>query len=421
MNSSSDLMLILDRDTESLGILRTVADRLGCDRIEVESAEGLREILAVRRPTIAVLAVDCIDADGLAILQSLAQNGARPATLLVGSVGARVLVSAKRAVQSHGLPVVGVAARPLDAAAAEQLLTPYLSAAPPIPLDELERAFDDNELILQYQPKIEIASHELKVQGVEALIRWVHPRRGLLDARSFIAAVDEHELMMRLTDFVMTEALRQVGQWRARDLHLDMVVNLNPRLVRDRAFPDRLEVLLHEYEVPAQQLILDVTESPSEADRDLMLDVFTRLRILGIGLSLDNFGSGMSSLTELYRMPFSEVKVDHSLIADVSREPDAMLIVQAIAQLAHTLQLSVCAEGVETRQVLEFVRKVGFDTAQGRFFSGPVSAGEIERLVRTWPGAGPAATSSWRALKPLGVDLTTSTNRMRLKRNEVSQ
>ena len=98
-----------------------------------------------------------------------------------------------------------------------------------------------------------------------------------------------------------------------------------------------------------------------------------------------------------------------------------MLIVQAIAQLAHTLQLSVCAEGVETRQVLEFVRRVGFDTAQGRFFSGPVSAGEIERLVRTWPGAGPAATSSWRALKPLGTDQTTSTNRMRLRRNEVSQ
>lgn len=417
-------MLILDRDAESLGILRTVADRLGCDRIEVESAERLREILAVRRPTIAVLAVDCLDADGLAVLHSLAHHGARPATLLVGSVDARVLASAKRAVQSHGLAVIGVAARPLDAAAAEQALTPHLASAPPIPLDELERAFADNELTLQYQPKIAIAAHEPTVQGVEALVRWLHPRRGLLEARHFLSAVEEHGLMMRLTDFVMTEALRQVGQWRARDLHLEMVVNLDPGLVRDRAFPDRLAVLLQEYEVPAQLLVLDVTESPGCEDRDLMLDVFTRLRILGIGLSLDNFGSGTSSLTELYRMPFSEIKVDHSLIADVPREPDAMLIVQAIAQLAHTLHLSVCAEGIETRQVLEFVRRVGFDTAQGRFFSSPVPAGEIEHLVRTWPGPGAGATSSWRALKPLGADQSTTTNRMRVERiatGEVSQ
>src|SRR3984957_16102893 len=143
-----------------------------------------------------------------------------------------------------------------------------------------------------------------------------------------------------------------------------MVVNLSPKLVTDREFPERVAVLLRENEVPPQQLVLDVTEASSLDARDLMLDVFTRLRILGVGLSLDNFGTGVSSLTELYQMPFSEIKVDRALIADVAREREAMLIVQAIANLAHTMEIEVCAGGIESRELLEFVRSAGFDTAQ---------------------------------------------------------
>jgi EAL domain-containing protein (putative c-di-GMP-specific phosphodiesterase class I) len=173
-------------------------------------------------------------------------------------------------------------------------------------------------------------------------------------------------------------------------------VNLSPRLVRDRAFPDRLATLLQESGVPPASFVLDVTEAAGSEDRDLMLDVFTRLRILGVGLCLDNFGTGLSSLTDLYRMPFSEIKIDHSLIADVAREPEAQLIVGAIADLAHTLQLTVCAAGVENRQTYEFVRSAGFDSAQGKFFSPPADAGDIERLIRAWPRPELAATGIWR-------------------------
>jgi EAL domain-containing protein (putative c-di-GMP-specific phosphodiesterase class I) len=178
-----------------------------------------------------------------------------------------------------------------------------------------------------------------------------------------------------------------------------MVVNLSPKLVTDREFPERVAVLLRENEVPAQQLVLDVTEASSLDARDLMLDVFTRLRILGVGLSLDNFGTGVSSLTELYRMPFSEIKVDRALIADVAREREAMLIVQAIANLAHTLEIEVCAEGIETHEMLELVRGYGFDAAQGRFFSGPVKPAQIERLAGTWPCSEAAGTGRWRVMR----------------------
>jgi EAL domain-containing protein (putative c-di-GMP-specific phosphodiesterase class I) len=397
--SANDLLLILDTDPQSLQALRKVADSLGCDRVEADSADALKETLKTSRPTIAILAVDSLDVDGLAVLGILAQGAAPPAILLIGTVHARVLAGARRAAETQGLRVIGVAARPLDAGAIELLLMPYLKSAPPIALGELETALTEHELILEFLPKIDIRTTELKMQGVEALVRWQHPRRGLLYPSHFLGPMEDHDLMVRLTDFVMTEAVRQASQWRAQGLPLEMVVNLSPKLITDREFPERVAVLLRENDLPAHQLVFDVTEAPSIEARDLMLDVFTRLRILGVGLTLDNFGTGVSSLTELYRLPFSEIKVDHALVADVVRVREAMLIVQAIANLAHTLELVACAGGVESREVLGFVRSAGFDTAQGRFFSAPVKPAGIERLVATWPCSEAAATGHWRVMR----------------------
>jgi EAL domain-containing protein (putative c-di-GMP-specific phosphodiesterase class I) len=398
MQHQHDLMLIVDRDPVSLEVLRGVADHLGCDRIEADSATSLQEVLSARLPTIAVLAIDQIEADGVAVLQLLAQYGARPATLLIGSVKARVLSSAKRAAEASGLTVVGMSARPLDANHVENIVSAHLALLPPMAKEELEKALAEHELFLQYEPKVAISSDSLRIQAVEALVRWRHPRRGVLLPRHFLRAVEHHGLMSGLTDFVMTDAVRQATQWRAKGLPLQLVVNLSPRLVRDGGFPERLAALLREHDLPAEQLILDVTEAPGSDDRQLIRDVFTRLRIRGIGLSLDNFGTGLSSLTDLYRMPYSEIKVDHSLLADVPYEHDAQLIVRAIADLAHTLELTVCAAGVETRDMLEFVRAARFDSAQGRLFGGSMSGADIERLVLGWPRSAPAATGAWRAL-----------------------
>jgi EAL domain-containing protein (putative c-di-GMP-specific phosphodiesterase class I) len=401
----SDLLLILDTDPHSLAELRAMAGTLGCELIEADSAASLKAILAERRPTIAVLSMDGFDVDGLAMLRELAQQRHQPATLLIGTVHARVLAGARRTAESHGLRVIGVATRPLDPVALEKLLMPHLTDPPPIALEELEHAIDEQELILEYLPKIDVRTDELKMQGVEALIRWEHPRRGLLYPGHFLGPMEDNALMGRLTDFVMTEAVRQAAQWRAQGLPLEMVVNLNPKLIQDRQFPERVAVLLREYGVPPVQLVFDVTEAPSIEDRDLMLDVFTRLRILGVGLSLDNYGTGVSSLTEIYRMPFSEIKVDRALIADASREREAMLIVQAIANLGHTLELVVCAEGVETNDMLAFAQRAKFDTAQGRVFSGAVRPSEIERLIGTWPCSDAAVTGHWRMMRGAGLEL----------------
>ena len=391
-----DLILILDGNAESLEALRVVATHLGCSHAATDSPKTIREILSGRQPTIAILAFECMERDEVAAFQALAACSIRTPIVLVGNEDARRLERARNAAESHGLQVVRVLSRPIDAAALELMLSPYLAKPPRVPLAELEQALAEHELVLLYQPKVAISLAGVRIQGVEALVRWQHPCRGLLRPRDFLDAINEHGLMSNLTDFVMAEALRQAGLWRERGLLLEMVVNLSARLVRDRQFPERLALLLHENEIPADRLTFDITETSNIDDRGLMLDVLRRLRVLGVCLSIDNFGTGTTSLAEIYRMPFSEIKVDRSLTADLPREHEATVVMRAIADLAHALHLKVCAAGVETRQMLESVRAAGFDSAQGHFFSDAVQAEEIERLVPIWPSFGPGATGSWR-------------------------
>jgi len=194
-------------------------------------------------------------------------------------------------------------------------------------------------------------------------------------------------LILGITDFVLTDAVRQIGHWRQRGLHLTAAVNLSPRLVQDLEFPDRLGRLLKEFDVGAEQLMLEVTEAASLHDPELVMDIFTRLRVKGVGLSLDDFGVGLSSLTQLYKMPFSEVKIDRLLVAEMATSKPATTVVRAIVDLAHSLSLTVCAEGVETPLAYEFLERIGCDALQGDFIAAAMAAGEIENFVDIWNGS----------------------------------
>lgn len=409
----TDLMLIVENDAASLALMRSVAARMGCDHIEPNGVDELVSMLAMRHPTIAVLAVDRLQNDGYGILEALAQHSVKPATLLVGDVNPRVLAGLGRAAESYGLFLIGTRSRPLDEVDLEQVLMAHVSAPPSIPREELVRALAEHEFSVRYQPKVGLVSDSLEILGVEALIRWEHPRRGQLPPRHFLSCVESHGLIGDLTDFVITESVRQVGVWQGQGMPLALAINLSPRLVKDREFPDRLASLLQEYDLAPQRISLDITETAVNSDRNLILEVFTRLRILGVGLSLDNFGTGLSSLTELYKMPFSEIKVDRALLTDVPRERDAEVVVRAIADLAHDLDMTVCAEGVETREMLDFARSAHFDSAQGNLFCGPVLANDIEKLVRSRSASASQASGVWRNLDRSGLNDTVVTRRLK--------
>lgn len=394
---SADLMLICESDPDSAAALRRIAEALGCDWIEAADPQELSTLLNIRRPTIVVLAVDSPNIDGLLPMSILAQVNARPATLLVGGQDERVLAGVKRMATARGLTVIAARRRPLVEADVEQLLLDHVIGPLRIERTELDRGLNDHEFMLLYQPKIAL-NGGMQVVGVEALVRWRHPRRGTLLPRHFLPAVEQHGMRMPLADMVITEAIRQAGVWNSRGLSLQVAINLSPGLVQDRAFPDRLAALLREQEVPPSQITLDVTDTIDAQDRELIQDVFTRLRVMGVGIALDNFGNGLSPLSEIYRMPFSEIKIDRRMLEDAAHDRDAELVVRSLVDMAHQLRLTVCAKAVETAQLLDFIRSAEFDSAQGRLFSEPVVAGRIEDLVGELNRARNPGSGVWRAL-----------------------
>ena len=245
---------------------------------------------------------------------------------------------------------------------------------------ELCRALDEQELTLHYQPKL-TAGRSPKVTGVEALVRWNHPQLGLLLPGQFLGLANTAGLMSEITDFTITEAIQQYALWRNRGIDLPVAVNLAPALIKDERFPDRLMSSLRQFDVPPTRLTLEVKEMEKLSDRALCLEAFTRLRAAGVGLALDDYGSGLSSITELYRMPFTEVKIDGALIADASRDENAGIVMRAIVRLAHELFMVVTAEGVETNVQLDHVIQSGCDFAQGTLLCGPRPPPDLERFL----------------------------------------
>ena len=256
--------------------------------------------------------------DGIEALRYLARQNTTAGILLASGMDQRVLASARQLGDSLGLKMLGTLQKPAMLDDIEMLLAKHIEPGARISVEELRQAIDEHELLVHYQPKVVRAANDWHVRSAEALVRWRHPRLGLLYPGEFLPLAEQSGLIVDVTDFVLTDAIRQIGHWRQRGLDLAAAVNLSPRLVQDLEFPDRLTRIFREFEVTPEQLTLEVTEAASLDDPELVMDIFTRLRVKGVGLSLDDFGTGTSSLTQLYKMPFSEVKIDGSLICDVA-------------------------------------------------------------------------------------------------------
>lgn len=382
-----NLVLAVDDEIDFLELIVQIGEGVGCDVITAESATAFREQLARRHPSLILLDLQMPGMDGIEALRYLARIGTSAGILLASGMDQRVLASARQLGDQLGLKMLGTLQKPAMLEDIEALLTKHIEPGERVSVEELRTAIDEHELIVHYQPKLVRSANDWQVRSAEALVRWRHPRLGLLYPGEFLPLAEASGLIIGVTDFVLTDAIRQIGHWRQRGLDLGAAVNLSPRLVQDLEFPDRLGLILREFDATAEQLTLEVTEAASLDDPELVMDIFTRLRVKGVGLSLDDFGIGMSSLTQLYKMPFSEVKIDRLLIAEVTQGRAAATVVRAIIELAHNLSLTVCAEGVETSPVFEFLEQTGCDALQGEFIAQAMPANEIESFIDVWNGA----------------------------------
>ena len=259
---------------------------------------------------------------------------------------------------------------------------------------QLRRAIEDGELVLHYQPKVDLTTGQ--VAGVEALVRWQHPERGLLSPDTFVPLAEQTGLMKSLTANVLEQALRQTACWQDAGLRIRMAVNVSARDLHDDTFCDRVSAALSRTGVPASFLELELTERVVMADPERALQNLTALSRLGVRLSLDDFGTGYSSLAYLRRLPVTEIKIDKSFVLRMDVDEEDATIVRSTIDLAHGLGLRVLAEGVETAETWQRLSDLGCDAAQGFFLSRPhpaevvtdwLSARDKVRVVESRPRA----------------------------------
>ncbi|MCF8199306.1 MAG: EAL domain-containing protein [Sulfuritalea sp.] len=241
----------------------------------------------------------------------------------------------------------------------------------------LHGALERNELLVYYQPQINIETRQLC--GFEALLRWQHPEQGLVAPGHFIPLAEETHLIIPIGEWVLHEVCRQNVAWqRAGYPVLPIAVNLSPTQFRQRDLVEIIERALAGSGMAASCLKLEITEGTLMEMTELTLDTLSRLSALGVGLSIDDFGVGYSSLNYLKRFPVDQLKIDQSFVREIATDPDDAAIVTAIIGLAKSLKLGVVAEGIETEQQLAFVAQAGCHEAQGFFFSQPISATDAE-------------------------------------------
>jgi EAL domain-containing protein (putative c-di-GMP-specific phosphodiesterase class I) len=244
-------------------------------------------------------------------------------------------------------------------------------------VEELRVAVEGAQFVLHYQPQINLRTGE--ISAVEALLRWPHPRLGLVPPHEFLPLAEDAGLMRSITALVVAQALEQCAGWRAAGRPLTVSVNVSVTDLLDPGFIDLVRGLLGRHSVPASSLILEITETTMIRDLPGCKLVIARLRDLGVGVSIDDFGAGFTSLAYLGNLAVSELKLDRTFITGLGAKGRAgyLALVRATIELGHALGLRVVAEGVEDSVTLDLLARAGCDFAQGYFISRPVPASDL--------------------------------------------
>ncbi len=247
--------------------------------------------------------------------------------------------------------------------------------------NDLRRALDQEQLTLHYQPQIDL--HSGNIMGVEALVRWQHPTRGLISPAHFIPLAEETGLIVPIGEWVLREACRQQKRWLVAGKHVGKIaVNLSPRQFRQENFPGKVAAILLETQLSPEYLELEITESCAMEHAGETINQLNQLKQMGLSLSIDDFGTGYSSLSYLQRFPIQKLKIDRSFVHDIHTNENDASIAKTIIGLAHSMKLRVVAEGVETQLQANWLRQHGCDQAQGFLYAKPLPSKLFESYFR---------------------------------------
>jgi EAL domain-containing protein (putative c-di-GMP-specific phosphodiesterase class I)/DNA-binding NarL/FixJ family response regulator len=384
-------VLLLDDDPFMIKLLGRMLQNLGCEQvIACDSGQAALRRIDTHAPDMILCDLNMPEMDGLEFVRHLVDRHYGGSLVLVSGEDERMLQTAEGLVRAHQLNLLGRLQKPVSLEALGALLdrwTPAQQARvrPDRKIygpQELQRAIANDELVNHYQPVVDVGTG--KVLGAETLVRWKHPSAGTVFPEQFIGVAEEHDLIDDLTAAVMRAALRQSSHWRSAGLPLRVSINVSMDNLGSLAFPDFVSGLAREMEVRPEDVVLEVTESRLAKDLRVPLEVLTRLRLKRFGLSIDDFGTGHSSLTSLHDFPFGELKVDRSFVNGAAGDATLRAIYEGSLGMARRLNMEVVAEGVEERSDWDFLRRTGCDLAQGYFIARPMPAEQLPGWIARW-------------------------------------
>ena len=386
-------VLVLDDDRFMLKLLGLMLGALGFTRVTTcESGRAALESIDSPdgAPDLILFDLNMPGMDGVEFVRHLVDRRYGGSLILVSGESDRMLQTAESLVRAHRMTVLGRLHKPVARAALAALLDQWAPHSLGSPLvakrvygaDEVRAAIKNGELVNYYQPKVAVATGQVK--GVEALVRWRHPADGMVFPDQFIGVAEEHGLIDDLTAVVLRGALTQARRWRDIGLALRVSINVSMDNLVSLDFPDFVAGQAAAAGVSPEDVVLEVTESRLMKDLRIPLDVLGRLRLKRFSLSIDDFGTGHSSLAQLRHFPFDELKVDRGFVHGAFQDETLRAIYDASLGLAKRLGMEIVAEGVEDRDDWDFLRRTGCDMAQGYFIARPMPADALPGWIQAW-------------------------------------
>ncbi len=384
-----DLLVFDDEDAVGRTIVRA-ARLAGLDAVAVTDADSFAARLVDGLPHAVVLDLQLGATDGIEQLRRLAASKFGGVLVLMSGFDARVLATARGLADGLGLNVQGVMEKPLRLEQLEAMLRRLPRAAEDVTLERIRDAIAQDELVLDFQPVVRRDPAELR--KLEALVRWDHPRLGRIAPGAFLPLAEtDRPTIDALTDWVIRAVVDAYNVLAELGVRVPVALNMSVHNLHDLALPDRLAGYLTVGDMPARDLCVQITETVAVTDTARCMDVLTRLRLKGVELSINDFGTGHGSLSLLHQMPFSEVKISRAFASQMVTSRDTRAIVKAIVDMAGSLGMGFAAEGVDNAQIATLLEQMGVRHLQGDLIAPPMPVESVPAWLAGWRDTGAAA------------------------------
>ena len=381
-------LFVLDDDEQYAELLVDVASNVGWDAsYEKHPATFIDSDLP--QNGVVILDLNMPEMDGIEVIRLLAKKNSNLIIILISGFDSRVLHSAQQLAEAHNFMVFASLTKPISITEFIKHITQARESihqekktskrSNPVLVNELENAIEQHQFVLHYQPQVNMQTGDL--ESVESLIRWQHPELGLLYPDSFISLAEKNNLIDKLTDEVINMAVEQQQTWQAAGFVIPMSINVTAENITSLYLPEKLKKIVDKHTVSPENITIELTESAVMNELTSSLDVLNRLRMKGFSLSIDDFGTGHSSLSHLYQAPFTELKIDRKFVAKLTTDNEALVIVKICIMLGKMLGMKLVVEGVEDEETWEAVKTLGCDSAQGYFIAKPMPADEITQWI----------------------------------------